>query len=259
LYQRLLQRGAKLIGLFTVLNLLIAALNGPHTHEQLWGFAPFLNQAHQIYITGGARGIAFDVLVPISYVLLIAPLMIAVHHRLLPVICVVVLATVFAGSVKGFSWPNLELWSFGLLGLAMGQLPLATIDSIRRFPWFVITLYVLYLVGITVWNVVYWLQIAGVLLNMSLLYLAGLIWSERVKYFTKVQLLGTYSLFAYIAQIGVLRFLRTVIAHVHIAPNVAIAVSCLCSFALTVLAVILMDRTRSLSPGVDKAYRAVFA
>src|SRR5687768_184813 len=65
---RLLARGIKLLLVFTVLNLAVAAIEPPRPSGQLQGLASFIDAFPESYVTG--EHTSFFVLLPISYTLI---------------------------------------------------------------------------------------------------------------------------------------------------------------------------------------------
>jgi peptidoglycan/LPS O-acetylase OafA/YrhL len=71
LYQRLVARGLKLIGLFTLLNILIILVLGSDFGRGLAGLREFSRNIGAIYLAGMEKEPAFGVLVPIGYLLIL--------------------------------------------------------------------------------------------------------------------------------------------------------------------------------------------
>src|SRR5437762_3854828 len=71
---RLLERGGKLLILFTLLNIASGWLlsgTGPGQVGTARDVGAFLRNAKEVYLTGNGKGAAFQILVPISYVLIV--------------------------------------------------------------------------------------------------------------------------------------------------------------------------------------------
>jgi len=160
----------------------------------------------------------------------------------------------------GLQSANLELITIGLMGVITGYLPIEKVNALVRHPYLLSIAYVLYLGAITLWNVIYPLQIVGVYLSLMIIYLLGLKSGEPGKVRAVVVLLGKYSLFGYIAQIAVLQFLRQGLNHIDIDSGVPVlGLSFVLAFALTILSVEIVNRARAGSTTVDKLYKTVFA
>jgi prepilin signal peptidase PulO-like enzyme (type II secretory pathway) len=139
-----------------------------------------------------------------------------------------------------------------------GYVPIRTIDSYVRHPATLALAYCGYIVAITLWNVTYPLQIVGVLLSLTVIYLCYGVRSEPGRIRNHVILVGRYSLFAYIAQIALLQLLRRGLSHVELGAA-QLALSFGAAVCLTALAVEAVDRARSQTRTVDRVYTAVFS
>lgn len=71
---RLLVRGFKLVALFTLINLAIAALSVRNFNEIEFGLPQFVDRAFDIYLVGSGKHAAFEILLPIGYLLMLSPL-----------------------------------------------------------------------------------------------------------------------------------------------------------------------------------------
>jgi hypothetical protein len=118
--------------------------------------------------------------------------------------------------------------------------------------------YVGYLIAITIWNVVYPLQVVGVCLSLMVIYLLADPKNPPGRLRNRVVLLGKYSLFGYVAQIAILQALHRSLWRGS--PSLGVmAASFVAAFALTVLAVEATDWLRARATAVDRVYKAVFA
>jgi hypothetical protein len=153
---------------------------------------------------------------------------------------------------------NLELLAIGLLGVTTGYLSLATIENLLTHRALLLLAYLSYVAIITVWNVMYPIQIVGVFLNLMLIYLLGLSAAGKGRLGGTVILLGKYSLFGYIAQIAILQMLYRGFRPMRLGVAV-LPVSFCAAFALTVISVDLLNRARRKFVFLERLYRAVFA
>jgi peptidoglycan/LPS O-acetylase OafA/YrhL len=119
-------------------------------------------------------------------------------------------------------------------------------------------IYLCYLAVINIWNINYPIQLVGVCLNLILIYALGISRGAQDRGSRHLILLGSYSLFGYIAQIAILQILYKVLRHIDLGIA-GLALSCLAAFALTMAGVELLDRVRRRLVIVDTLYRAVFA
>jgi hypothetical protein len=259
---RLVQRGLKLLAVFFLLNLTRSFLMGVSLLQQV-----SKGDLLDIYLVGNgvgggqAKAIAFSILVPISYLLILsAPLIIAsrFYRYAFHVACLCCLLGVAVLRYEGIESPNLELIAIGLMGVITGYLPIEKINSLVRHSFLLAVAYALYLGAVSVWNVLYPIQIFGVFLSLMIIYRLGQHSGEPSRARACVVLLGKYSLVGYIAQIAILQALRIGFRHVS-SEAMVLAVSFILAFALTIISVEVLDRARVRSAAIDGLYKAVFA
>ena len=270
LSMRLLTRGVKLLILFLLLNLGRMALLPMLSHTGIAHTQLSLRAMIDVFVSGDVTGnlasadskaVAFYILVPIGYLLLLSAGLVLLrnfYRYVFQAACVFGLGCVAVLSLAGIQSYNLEFLTIGLVGVAIGFLPLATINRLVVHPYWMALAYAGYLVAISLWNVPFPLLIVGACLSLGVIYLVGLGSSEHNKAVEIAVLLGKYSLFGYVIQIAILQFLSFAS---RFAPRgyVSLAISFAAAFALTCTAVILVDRGRARSAAFDWTYRAVFA
>lgn len=265
--KRLIQRGLKILGVFIALNVTISFL----VHESYNGkilFDPFsikniidIYVTGNVYIEGTGKAAIFHVLVPISYVLLLsAGLLIAFrsYKYIFHAVCIGFLLCVLILDLNGFESGNLDLLTVGLLGVSTGHVPIERINNIARHPYMLGGAYLCYICAITVWNVVYPLQVIGVILSLMVIYMLGAKNAELGKLRRHIILLGKYSLFGYLTQIAILQFIFRALQHIDFGAS-ELAISLIGAVALTILTVEAVDRMRARSITLDRLYMAVFA
>ena len=267
LTKRLVQRGLKILGLFIVLNTTIGLIfSGSYTGKVLFDHSSISNiiaiyVTGNIVIAGNGKAAAFHILVPISYLLLLSAGLLIVsrfYKYIFHVVCTFFLLCIFLLHLNGLESANLELLTIGLLGVIFGYVPLEKINDFVRHPYTVVFAYLCYAGAITLWDVVYPLQVVGVCLTLMLIYLLGANNDEPSLMRNYIILLGRYSLFGYIAQIAVLQLLYRSLRHINLEDG-ALGIPLLGGFALTVITVEALDRARAKSTTVDSLYKAVFA
>lgn len=261
--RRLMVRGLKLLIIFIILNVGIISLI-PAVHNERHKFDSFsVGNLESVFVTGnmaGGRTVAFYVLVPISYLLLLSAFLVIAHRHhqqafhAMTIICLLAISVL---SLNGLKSGNLELLTIGLLGTSIGHISIDKINLLLKHPFTVVVAYLFYAAAITLWNVPYPLQVAGVLLTLILLYLAGTVSGDSGKVQRSLIMLGKYSLFGYIAQIAILQLLRRSL-HMELEAW-ALGASFLAAIALTLVAVKAVDRARSMSAFVNRLYGAVFS
>jgi hypothetical protein len=255
---RLLRRGLKLLALFVALNAADTVTGGlePSALAARWS----AGRLGEVLLIGDG-GAAFGILLPIAYFCLFAPglLWMSVRLRLsTAVLALVLLVVSLALTMNGVVNPHLEQLAIACLGLAAGAGTPSWLERLARVPGTVIAAYAVYLAAIAVLNVQYWLQVIGVGLSVALIYIAALQtwWPAAARH--ELAVLGRYSLFAYIAQIGILQVL------VRLWPSgdvggIALCGSLIAAAVLTAAAVQMAIRIRARSSSLDRIYRMVFA
>lgn len=265
--KRLVQRGLKILGVFVLLNVTRNLLMSGRTQEQVSSAHSSFQNLVDVYIIGSGVGggqskaVAFFILVPISYLLILSALLMFVarySRYTFHVVCLTFLLCIGALYANGLQSPNLELLTIGLLGVIAGYLPIERVNKLVCHPYALAAAYACYLTAISVWNVSYPLQIVGVYLSLMIIYLIGLHGGEPGRLKGRVVLLGKYSLFGYIAQIAILQTLRQVLPRLG-SHEAVLALSFILAFALTMLSVVVLDYARAQLKIMDRIYRAVFA
>jgi len=267
LSKRLLQRGVKILGLFIVLNVVIAAIS-PATRTGAVGAGHWWSSdgltalfVMGVASAGAGKSVSFYILIPIAYLLLLSALLLAIgrtYKYTFHVVSLLFMLGIFILYLRGIESPNLELLTIGLLGAVCGYMPLVQINRYANKPVALALAYVCYLVAITIWNVRFPLQVIGVCLTLLLIYKAGSSEREPGRLRRHIILAGKYSLFAYIAQVAILQVLHRSLRLVD--PGVGVLLlSFLAGLCLTSLAIEIVDRARSRAPVADRLYTAVFA
>lgn len=257
---RLLHRGFRLLLVFLVLNVAaLAAFNGlsPAFGSEVLAF--FVEHAARVFLLGGGKSVAFPILVPISYLLMYLGLHVWLTGGRRAADVAVTVALFGASYVlrrEGWASGYLELFTFGMMGLIFGRLSPETLQRLATVRWEIALIWVCYLIWLTEWNEILPMQVLGVLATLALLYSwiansQGTDWWQR-----RVVTLGSYSLPAYIAQIGILILLARLLPREPFA--VRLIVSFVAAFALTSLAVEVTAWLRQRAKWVDATYRFVF-
>ena len=266
--RRLIQRGLKILGVFVALNAVRLMLLPEASRDQLLSDHSSISSLLDIYIIGtnlgGGQGktIAFYVLVPIGYLLILSAVLLfgaRFYRYFFHLVFAFSLLGVLALDLNGVPSANLQLLTIGLLGLILGYFPIEKVNTFVKHPYFLIAAYLGYVGAITVWNVIYPLQVVGVCLSLMIIYLLGETGGEAGRVRNVVILLGKYSLLGYIAQIAVLQLLHQGMRHVYVDVASARGITFLAAFALTILVVEATDRARRRASTIDRLYKAVFA
>jgi peptidoglycan/LPS O-acetylase OafA/YrhL len=264
--KRLFTRGLKLLAIFVALNVartvIVPVLGTGVVSANL--LSP--KNIFTVYVSGnlpvvGAKLISFSILVPISYLLMFSGVLMLpyrFYRYTFHVVCVLLLLSILILGLVDVRSPNLEFVTIGMLGVLTGFMPIATINGLVRHPYMLAFGYLCYIIAITIWNVPFPLLIVGVSLSVMVIYLLGLSGSESGRIRGEVILLGKYSLFGYISQMVILQFLSAGFRHVNLGVAV-LGISFVAAFALTVMSVEVVDRTRARTASMDRLYKAVFA
>lgn len=261
LYIRLLIRGFKILVLFTFLNVMANALFSKSYRGATPGMEYFVTNAATIYFTGNGKMI-FGVLLPISYLLILSTLIfwgMRATRYALSIICVALFIAVSFLDYCAASIPNLSLVAVGILGMVFGQYSPKKIADWGGNLGMLAGLYAGYLIALTAWGERYFLEVIGVCLSVLLIYEIGIRSTNCRPVGGLFVLLGKYSLFAYIAQIGLLQLLKKYLETVTIYSWGLWTLSFVLAFALTIITVWGVHQIRLMSPIVARMYRLVFA
>lgn len=266
LSKRLLTRGLKLLVLFAILNLariaLLPKLSGAGFAAERINLKSISDAfaAGNVY-TGGAKTVAFYILIPIGYLLIISAGLV-IPYRLYKysfhAVSVLFLMCILVLGVNGLKSDNLEFITIGFLGVLIGFVNIEKINKLVSHPYMIAIAYGCYMIAITIWNVPFSLQIVGAFLSVGAIYLVGLRGNNRKGVRRHVILLGQYSLFGYVAQIAILQLLSSGFRYLHIGQG-TLGISFVAAFALTMVAVESVDRARERSMVVDGVYKVIFA
>jgi peptidoglycan/LPS O-acetylase OafA/YrhL len=264
--KRLLERSLKILGVFVALNVVISVLFSQSYSGQIQSSFSASNLV-AIFVTGNTeiagsgKAAAFYILVPISYLLLLSAGLLILGRSfkyIFQAVFVLCLGSILVLYGAGLKSPNLELVTIGLLGVLLGNVPIDKINRFAMHSYMIVAAYLCYLILIRIWDVIYPLQIMGVCLSVTLIYLVGAKEGEPGRARKYVDLLGKYSLLGYIAQIAILQVLYRSLRYLN--PGVIkLLLSFFAAFALTIISVEVVDRLRARSTVVDRLHKAIFA
>ncbi len=260
--QRLAVRAVKLLLIFTVLNVGARLVWSRNRYGTELDLAAFFRDWASVYLKGDAAGVAFDVLVPISYTLLVSVLLLSAAASKRVTVHTLALALFLTCAVmesRGNAVTTLNLVSAGVLGVSLGALRPEAMQRFSTSAGMVCMLGVGYLGVLLLGMDNYPAQILSTVAWLAILFWMGRVLSSNRWWFEQICLLGRYSLIGYIAQILYLQGAHTLLV---MAPQstfgkatVVTAVIGLATWA-TILA---LEEVRQKSRAVDRAYRAVFA
>jgi peptidoglycan/LPS O-acetylase OafA/YrhL len=260
LRRRLIQRGVKLLLLFVVLNVAVTALELHTAEPWRWSASWPVSRIAAVFLRNEG-GAAFSILVSIAYFLIAAPVVLYISKRSglsLTAIAAVGLGAAIWLSLAGMDNFNAEMLAIAFVGLAAGAPEHRRLTTAVNHPGLLLLGYLLYLLAIMFFDVPFTLQVVGVCLSVSLLYVLGL--GHRRPRGVRQQIidLGKYSLFAYVVQIAVLQILRRAFSGADL-TTVDLAAALVLAVVATVGVVRAASACRVSWPIADRCYRAVFA
>jgi OpgC protein len=255
---KLFWRGGRLLLLFTALNLAISLLGLTSYKSAQFSVGRFFGNAFDIYVLGRGDAMAFRILVPIAYVIMVAPLFLMWPR----VRSLLMLATLLAAStytlVTANIAPNVFFALLGLVGMSLGfvtakHLPRGT----PSWPLMAIGSAVL------VWSMD-WLSGNVALYGLGIACLLKLVYDAARRLnmdawvSLQLQRLGAYSLLAYIAQIAFLHGLRRLPVTAQPLGIVELLLIGLLTTIFLVGLCQLVSHLRQRSAWADRGYRWVF-
>jgi peptidoglycan/LPS O-acetylase OafA/YrhL len=259
-FRRLASRGFKLLCIFTVLNLAVSAVGVTNYRAVTFGLSDYLASTADIYGSGQAHQIAFRILVPISYVLMVSGLYLVSQRSQ----AILVAATIAAALLWTFFTPlvaNVFFVLTGLVGLSFGLLLMKhglLRHRIRSWP--------LILVGfVALASVMNWLSGnalaygVGVGLLLKLVYDGSALLAKDGRVYRWLVLFGKYSLVSYIAQIAFLFVLHRAMRGHEFDPRIELALAFVATCAFLLAACVSIERLRRRFRLVEGTYRLVFA
>lgn len=261
--RRLVTRGAKVLLIFTALNLAIHASGFGNAAKRHLGIEGFVSNAASIYLVGDGTMSSFLILLPIAYLMVIAPLYLAIVGRAgTPAAIVLLVAALAAGSgALGPPAPIAEFMLVGLCGLCLGTPALTDALIGRPPPGRLLTLVGLFA---AVWLTGRFgdplaLYCVGVAVVLKFLHDAVRLLSPGGRTARWAELLGVYALPCYIAQIVVLQIGFRLMGGTRQPPGLGIVVFMVATTAICLALAVVTQRLRRRSALVDRTYRWVFA
>lgn len=262
--RRLVVRGLKVLALFTALNIAIQVSGFGNAAKPPLGLAGFFENAASIYLVGDGSTTSFLILLPIAYLLLLAPAALHLARSRSGVAGLVLLTTLLLVSalpaVEG-RWPVVDFLLVGLTGMAAGLPAISTrLLSVRSSGWVPVALGLAVALLLAGWLseplLAYSLGVAVILRLMH--DLAGRLASEGLSTRLLV-LLGQYSLLAYIGQIVLIQLVFRAAGGQRAPLGLGIVLQGVAVTALMTVLCVIVDRLRRRAPWCDRAYRLVFA
>ena len=257
--KRLLIRGLKLLMIFSALNLLIHLTGFGNPNKGPFGIQRYLSNLLEIYGSGSSRVAAFQILLPISYLLLISPIFL--YFSGFKKTCIITtLLIAFGFSFLDIDSGNLSLGIVGLIGLSVGM----GIKEIKstffiKSKLFILCSLVLCIYFMKYLNTNLLTYSIGIMILLKLCYELGKNVDLRTTICKWVILFGQYTLVCYVMQIAFLQLLLRILPKqrwglgyetifIFIATNMFLLALCL-----------LLRTLRYRYGHVDKSYKIIFA
>lgn len=209
--RRLWVRGAKLLAVFIVLNIIILTLGLPSKRAASYS----LSTIAEIILYGGGDLVSFEVLLGIGYTILLGPVFFLLGPTGPLVVIVFVIAETLADGMNLIAPPNLWMITCGFSGMAVGYwcrngflAKLSTRSSLRQaclvYAMTGTALYYFLAAHYSFSRGTIVLYLAGVTSILALLYILYHWILSDTHFEWGVRLLGSYSLPCYIWQMGIL-------------------------------------------------------
>lgn len=255
-------RGLKLFVIFASLNVAAHVLFTSNYNNPNFGLDTLLISAPDILVVGGQGAAVFDVLLPISYLMILsAGLLVASEATQRGIIALASGALVLGCLVLNAQVRpiyNLEMVSMGVLGMLAGLIPIQQIAGVTKWLLTLLFANIGYAVIAGIRYPSYLVNILGVCLALLALFALGRKARPTALGYRWLTLLGRYSLVGYIGQIVVLQALYRLARHSGVGtPSFLSAL--IVAATITTLIVLALDRGRTKFRAADVTYRTLFA
>jgi hypothetical protein len=158
---------------------------------------------------------------------------------------------------NGFVSYHLGMIGYGIMGTAFGLLPLERVAGFARKWLIVVPLYCLYRAGSYFIGEPYAMQLMGVLTGLLMLYSLALALPSKTYVHRQIVLLGRYSLFGYIIQLGIIRVILGIFGPFD--TPLAVLILMVAALTATWAVTSIIDWLRQKARFVDLTYKAAFA
>jgi hypothetical protein len=256
IFFRLLYRGSKLLILFLLINLVIYASAIKNYNGYEFKMNHFFSNLGVILLSGSAKLSSFELLVPISYTLIVSSFLITIPKPKVIISSVILLLIAVSIYINQDNFFNAYFISIGLLGVAIGFFA-SFIQSVSNTNWAkllsLISVLIYYLI-ITIWtrNNLF-IYIAGIISVLFFVYSFASFFTSNKFLLNVFTVFGKYTLFCYLSQILFLQLLYRTIHH-----TLSVALSLSIAFIATNLFLYilcsLITKFRDMNKYFDKAY-----
>lgn len=258
---RLVVRSLKLFLIFIFLNLLARMIFSVNHYGIPLNFDVFYKEWFAIYLVGSTRMLSFEILLPISYILLISTFVLRLQSAtryFISFFAIIIFSVCILTKYYDHSIYNLNMVSFGVIGMLIGQLPINLINGFAISGIKLLFLCVLYVGLASIFGDTYIMQMFFTVTSLLIIYAVG-IRTDLSNWLPKQTiLLGQYSLLSYIIQILYLQLLFFVFKYLDIDKTNTI----LTFTTINILmwgTVFIVNHARQKYRYIDLLYKVVFA
>ncbi len=263
--RRLPIRFLKLIAIFLVINIGIGIISGKIGFGNNNAEISFVDWAMTVFLHGSPYTSNFEILVPIAYVLIVAPLFFQNIGFKSNLIYVILLAYIIISLLKIDLGYNLHCFLIGIGGISIGLI----YNRIYRFinnKYFqiaaTISIFIIYAIlipeGFSIRQNIFvvFVHICIVIIN---LYSLGRLLDLKGFFPSQVTLIGRYSLMLYIGQIILLRLLRVALGTTFLLMDKELWIIIIAVNIAMVFFALLVEKIRKKSRNIERLYRLIFA
>ena len=257
--KRLVLRGFKLLLLFTALNMAINLTGVGNPNKAQLGVLHYFGNFIQVYGLGKSGVASFQILLPIAYLLTLAPLLLLLR-RIKFILASVSLVAAFCLSYFEVDSVNVSLGIIGVIGLYTGMLTSQYQASyaIKSKPVILAGLVLsFFMMGYLDRNILTYAL--GVMVVIKLFYDLGMGINLNATINRMAVVFGQYSLLCYIAQIVLLQFLSLILYRPKWPLGIEVALLTLATCAILLVLCFLVAFLRTRNRLVDKSYKLIFA
>lgn len=258
---RLFVRGFKLLILFILLNAVLYFFVWEGHGKRGTEMSINYETVKIIFISGTYKIAAFDILIPIGYVLILfGSLILLFRDRIwlyifLSISLFLYCSVMYYGNQEAY---NLRYISIGFFGFSLGFIDENRLLSLSKYATVIVSFFLIYLLGLNWMNQNYPQYVALTILNLMVIYLLGSKLSSRNIIVRKINLIGQYSLFSYLTQIAFLQLLSRAFSSYQYNAYMVV-LSFLMTNMVILFCVVLVNHYRKESITLDKLYKYVFA
>lgn len=258
MYIRLIKRGLKLLIIFIVLNVIISILFKYNYRGHPFKITKILSDAYYIFVIGDVK-MAFEILIPISYLLLIAaPILYMLINGKRIVAMTIIAVTILFCLFYGDGLRNLRYLSIGMIGILTGNYICDIRSIINNNRVKIIIFFIIYNTFISFYYPPYALYACGVIANLSIIYLISINSNNFLK--KEIILLGCYSLVGYIIQIALLQIIYRITKNIYISHQTYSTIfAILMTIVMMLLAIKIVNYSRMKSNFINRMYKFVFS